>query len=112
MSWNKNTIKSTKIDDTIEVLRENDISYTLDILGKVNANGQNDHYTVTEYYAIRKLSYQNFVIMEQMIRENDCDIDDCIRAVKFEKDNVPENWELEIKEIEIDELTGDITEDE
>ena len=103
MSWDKNTTISTKIDDTVEVLRENDIPYTLEILGKVEARGLNDTCTGTKYYSIRKLSYQNFVIMEQMIRDPDCDIDDVITSEKFKKDNVPENWRIDV---EIDELTG------
>ncbi len=103
MSWNKNTDKSTKIDDTIEVLKENNILYTLDILGKVRAKGQNDYYNCVENYELRKLTYQNFVIMEQMIREDDCDVDDCIIAVKFGKDNVPENWELEVNDNKLEE---------
>ncbi len=106
MSWDKNTTISTKIDDTVEVLRENDILYTLEILGKVEARGLNDTCTGTKYYSIRKLLYQNFVIMEQMVRQPDCDIDDLIIATKFKKDNVPENWEIET---EIDDLIGDIT---
>ncbi len=110
MSWNKNTTTSTKIDDTIEILRENDIPYTLEILGKVEARGLNDTYTGTKYYNIRKLSYQNFVIMERMIRQPDCDIDDVIIAEKFNKDNIPEDWEIETEIIEsLDDIT-DITE--
>ena len=107
MSWNKNTRGNTRIDDITEVLEENDISYTLEILGKVEARGLNDTYTGTKYYCIRKLTYQNFVIMEQMIREPDCDIDDIIIATKFYKDSVPDNWEIE-EEIE-DELIDDFT---
>lgn len=105
MSWNKNTVKSTKIDDTIEVLRENNIFHTLEILGTAQGRGLNDSYSGTHYYYLRKLSYQNFVIMERMVRDPDCDIDDVIKAEKFEKDNVPENWELET---EIEDLIGDI----
>ena len=104
MSWDKNTITSTKIDDVREVLRENNISYTVDVLGKVRARGQNDHLHDIAHYSIRKLSYQNYVIMEQMIRDPDCDIDDVITAQKFNKDNaLLKNWEIEV---EIDELTG------
>ena len=112
MSWNKNTRGNTRIDDTIEVLKDLNktfnIPYTLEILGKVEARGLNDTYTGTKYYCIRKLTYQNFVIMEQMIREPDCDIDDIIIAVKFERDNVPENWEIETG---IEELIDGITEE-
>ena len=104
MSWNKNTTTSTKIDDTIEVLRENDISYTLEILGEVQARGSNDSYTGTEYYSIRKLSYKDYVIIEQMVRHPDCDIDDCIIVENFAKEHEPENWEIDV---EIDELSGD-----
>ncbi len=110
MSWDKNTTRSTKIDNTIEVLKDLNktfnIPYTLEILGKVNARGQNDHYTGTEYYEIRKLSYGDYVILERMIRQPDCDIDDIITAEKFNKDNIPDNWEIEE---EIGDLIGDIT---
>ncbi len=107
MSWNKNTTFSTKIDDTIEVLRENNIPYTLEILGTVQARGLNDTYNGTEFHVIRKLTYQNFVIMERMVRDPDCDINDTIIAEKFKKDNVPENWEIET---EILDLCEDIEE--
>ena len=99
MSWNKNTIKSDKIDIIVEVLEDLTklfyIPYIIEVWGKVKARGQSDHYLGIEEYELRKLTYSTFVIMEQMVRDDDCDVNDVIVTRKFHKDNVPEDLELE-----------------
>jgi len=95
MSWNKNTIRRSEIDKTIELLKEFKVKYKLTTLGKVPGYGLNDAYEDISEYEIRKLEYNDFVILEQMIRDPDCDMDDVISSFKFEKSKAPKNWKIE-----------------
>jgi len=96
MSWNKNTINRSEINKTIELLKELNVKYVLKTLGKVPGYGLNDEINNTLKHEIRKLIYNDFIIMEQMIRGQDCDIDDSIFSFKFEKSKVPKKWKIEI----------------
>jgi hypothetical protein len=93
MSWNKNTISASKIDTTIELLKELGFKYNLTELGKVEGNGLNDIDNTN--YPIRKLEYNQVVILEKMIRSEDCDENDIIRSFKFKKKDVPKKWKIE-----------------
>ena len=55
----------------------------------------NDDYNDTNEYEIRKLEYNDFIIVEQMNRDPDCDGDDVICSFKFKKDKFPTKWEIE-----------------
>ena len=104
MSWDKNTISCSEIDKTIELLSELSIPYSLKILGKVTGYGLNDDYAKTDQHKIRQLEYKEKVILEQMIRNDDCDSDDVIYSFKFDKQDVPKKWKVEYdikKEISI-----------
>lgn len=95
MSWNKNTINNSEIDKTIELLKEFKIKYTLKTIGKVPGYGLNDYYNDIKDYKIRQLEYNDFIIVEQMNRHPDCDMNDVILSFKFKKDKVPKKWEIE-----------------
>ena len=96
MSWDKNTIRDTKIDNTIEVLKENNIPYTVEVLGTVEARGINDDYQGIKEHTIRKLTYQKFVILEQMVRSDDCDVNDIIETMKVNIEDTPKEWEIDV----------------
>ena len=104
MSWNKNTISMSEIDSIMGVLKEMNIDFKCEEIGKVRGCGLNDYWNCgpdeEKYYSLRKLAYDNFIILEQIIRANDCDIDDIITSSKFDKDKEPSDWEIEIVEEE------------
>ena len=95
MSWNKNTLNVSKLDFAIEILKDLNIPFNCEIIGKVQGFGLNDNYP-DNYYNIRRLTYGNFVILEQMIINDDCDFDDFITSSKFTKDKEPYNWQIEV----------------
>ena len=97
MSYDKNTISISEIDNTIELLKELGIEYKLTELGEVVGYGLNDEYSETDKHKIRKLEYKDKVILEQMVRTEDCDSDDYIRSRKFDKDKFPKKWKIEVK---------------
>ena len=105
MSWDKNTWSCSQIDNTIKLLKEFNEPYKLTVLGKVKGLGLNDDfdtgfddngYPKIKYYEIRKLEYKNTIILEQMHRTYDCDSDDTLLSIQFEKGKEPEKWPLEI----------------
>jgi len=99
MSWDKNTVIVSEIDKTIELLEEFNIKYKLTIIGTVEGYGLNDDLNmfdgVSKNYEIRKLEYKDKVIMEQMIRDEDCDANDYIVSRKFDKSKAPKKWKIE-----------------
>lgn len=96
MSWNKNTIVASEIDSVIRTLDDCKASYDLTTLGEVTAMGLNDDYNGINRYPVRRLEYQNTVILEQMQRTHDCDMDDCLVSCRFKKGEEPKDWKLEI----------------
>ena len=96
MSWNKNTLNISNLGSTIEILKDLDIPFNCEIIGKVQGMGLNDSDYPDNYYNVRKLTYGNFVILEQMIRNGDGDFDDFITSSKFTKDKEPNDWQIEI----------------
>ena len=106
MSWDKNTIVCSQINAIISTLDICKKPYTLSVLGNVQGHGLNDDliiednsgelYPGSKYYDIRKLEFEGIVILEQMQRSHDCDTDDMIISVKFDKGSEPKTWPLEI----------------
>lgn len=96
MSYNKNTLISSEIGNTIKILDRLKVPYTLTDLGTVRGQGLNDDYEGIDSYKIRKLEYGDYVIIEQMRRTNDCDTDDYIVSEEFLKNKAPKEWDLEI----------------
>jgi hypothetical protein len=99
MGWDKNTIVTSAVDGTIEVLKSVGIAYTLTELGHVTGCGLNDD--DHQFYPIRKLEYkaangENITMLEQMQRTHDCDLDDHLISCLYEKEATPQNWPLEV----------------
>jgi hypothetical protein len=107
MGLDKNTIRTSEIDTDINILKELNHPYILTELGKIQGRGINDLYSEADEdeYPIRKLEYGNIIILEQIERHTDCDMDDIIRSFKFNKVNEPSEWQIEttIEDIEISE---------
>ena len=95
MSYNKNTVNCSDIDTIIETLKELNVKYILKDIGKVTGYGLNDDYAKTDKHKIRKLTYEDFVVLEKIKRTTDCDTDDLIVSKKFHKNKVPKKWEIE-----------------
>ena len=103
MSWDKNTINMSQIDNNIKMLDNLKIKYKLIKLGEVEGHGNNDTYWEITYeeeikkYPIRKLEYGNKVIIEQMLRSKDCDMDDYLVSVEYDLVQYAKLplWELE-----------------
>ena len=103
MSWNKNTINCSHLEAVIQPLKDCDIHYRVTVLGKVMGMGLNDDMDWSgddKYYEIRKLEYKDEVVIEQMERHPDCDIDDIIVSYQMNK-NVTEYF-LELIQIDSD----------
>lgn len=96
MSYNKNTQNFSDIDTIIEILTDLGIDYQLEEIGKIKALGVNDDYNNIEEYTLHRLTYNDFVILEQMYRDPDCDADDLLESYKFPIKDEPKNWSLEI----------------
>ena len=95
MSYNKNTIRSSDIDSIIEVLKELKVEYKEEKIGDVTGFGLNDDYSNTDKHVIRKLTYNDYVVLEKIVRTTDCDSNDVIVSKKFKKDKVPKKWKIE-----------------
>jgi hypothetical protein len=105
MSYDKNTIDLSDIDNAIEILESLGIPYQVTILGKVIGHGINDciieygeqpHEIRDKFYIVRKLEYKSKVLIEQMQRTHDCDSHDFFVTLRFKKDEEPKNLPLEI----------------
>jgi len=97
MGWNKNTTSASSIDTTLKVLKELGESYSLKEIGIVTGYGLNDDLPNDESkkYKLRRLEYKDKVIIEQIIRNTDCDINDVIISKEFKKGEEPKDFELE-----------------
>ena len=84
----------SSIDSIVDALYESGVQYKLTILGTVRGSGNND--ILDKVYTARKLEYHDFVILEQLIKNIDCDADDYFVSVKFSKDKEPKNWKIEV----------------
>ena len=59
--------------------------------------GDKDRESLEEkYYEMRRLEYNDFVVLEQIIRNGDCDFDDFLTSSKFHKDEEPNDWQIEM----------------
>lgn len=98
MSWDKNTMNCSEIDKTIELLKELKIKYKVKVLGTVTGYGNNDAYAKSDKHKIRRLEYNDKVILEQIRRNDDCDENDFIISKKFNKNKTPKNWKIEVRQ--------------
>ena len=106
MSWNKNTINLSSIDNTIEILESLNIPYKLNILVVVAGRGINDEIwkknrkgiqeLENKLYQIRKLEWKDIVYIDQMQKTYDCDSHDYLVTLRFLKGKEPKNLPVEI----------------
>ena len=94
MSWNKNTNFASRLDAIRDTLIEFGQEFTITELGKVRGMGLNDDND--RHYLIRKLECDKFVILEQMVKNIDCDINDNLISYKFGINDVPVDWKIEV----------------
>lgn len=90
MSWNKNTVIVSEIDAAIKVLEAYKKPYSLTVIGTVIGRGLND--LANTKYPIRRLSFEDRVILEAMFEAGDCDSDDWLISEEFSLENEPKNW--------------------
>ena len=103
MSWNKNTRVMSSLNAVKEAMDELGFPYELTVLGKVMGIGLNDNLCGDDvYYEMRRLEYRDLVILEQLIRHYDCDVDDLVVSEKFSLEQEPKDWQIltKIKEEE------------
>ena len=97
MSWDKNTVVTSTVDSTIQVLERLGESYFLTVLGEVAGQGMND--SDGKIYSVRKLAYRDTVILEQMYETDDCDADDYFMSYEFPAISEPHDWPLIVREV-------------
>lgn len=100
MSWTKNTIQLSVVNDLIERLKKDSIPYRVTMLGKVQGNGLNDLSRTTEEYktyVLRRLDYEDKIILEQIIQSTDMQLDDFVFSHLFNKKEIPKSWKYKVK---------------
>lgn len=93
MSWNKNTINLSTLAAVKEVLDDLNQFYIFTVEGEVKGLGLND--SGDKKYQICRLEYGDYVVLEQMLRSDDCDSNNMLVSYKFKKDKVPKRWKIE-----------------
>lgn len=91
----KKTIDLSRLDDTMEILKKHRIPYKLFKLDNIQGLGLNDMVPVIESkrrHLIRKLEYENKVMVERFVRFQHKDLDDFIISYTFDRKDFPENW--------------------
>lgn len=86
---NKTTINFSDITPIIRNLINKGEKYHLGVLGKVDVVGYGDEMD------LRVLIYKGGVILEQLRKMNDWNVDDVIVSETFNFDQVPDKWALE-----------------
>lgn len=99
MSYDKQTLNESGINTATVILDLYGIQYTKVPLGTVGLLGAYDE---AETYTLQMLVCDKFVMLERMIRTQDCDTDDVIVSKQFDPDKIPESWHL-IKVLKDDE---------
>lgn len=96
MSWDKNTINLSCLDSTKETLDNLGIKYNLSVATEVIGRGLND-FEDTPPYKLRRLQYDGWVILEQITRDADCDVDDTISSHTFLLNKEPKDWQYVVQ---------------
>ena len=96
MAWKKDTINSSKMNIIIKYLDMHHIRYNLYSLGTVFARGCNDFKANRTLYFIRQLSFDQTVVLEQMIRDPSPEAPDFIVSKAFKRKDVPIKYSLEV----------------
>lgn len=90
MSWNKNTLYLSEVAAIVRTLQLLKEPYELSVRGV----GLNDADGMV--YQLYRLAFRDVVVLEQMIRDPDCDGDDYVESEIFTKENEPSDWECVI----------------
>jgi hypothetical protein len=93
MGWDKNTWIGSNVDSIVETLDKLGHPYSVQTIGHVRGYGLNDN--DNQEYALRRLRYDDKVVLEYIQRSHDCDIDDCIDSAEYDASNEPTQWVLE-----------------
>lgn len=98
MSWDKNTVNMSKIDDLVGMLEDHGLTYVVSILANIPGMGINDlefsedGSFCSKIYELKKLVTDKSIYVDQMLRHPDCDADDVIVTHKYEKGEFPVNF--------------------
>lgn len=95
MSYDKNTMIFSDITPLVRELIRRKENYHLATLGTVQAKGLNDYFKAVDDIDLRILIYSGGVVLEQMRRTSDCDLDDVIVSEVFNFNELPEKFALE-----------------
>jgi hypothetical protein len=91
----KKTIDLSQVDNTMEILVKNKIPYKLYKMENIQGLGLNDMVPVLETrrrHIIRKLEYENKIMIERFVRFQHRDLDDFILSYSFFKKDLPTNF--------------------
>lgn len=92
----KKTRILSRVDNIIKELKKHSIPFNLSLLGTTKGAGLND-YEFSRPYIIRRLEFQNYVILEKYVYSKDTHVDDYIISKVFYKETEPKNWKFKIK---------------
>lgn len=96
MSWDKNTINNSEIDTIISILKDLEITFILTPIDTFWGRGLNDNFCEDEpeqTHELRELKFRNFIVLEYVEQDADCDTDDVIMSQKFTSENAPRAWQ-------------------
>lgn len=100
MSWTKQTIRLSVVDDVIEQFKKELKQFKLTLMGKVAGQGMNDLSRDTEewrVYLIRRLEFGDTIILEQMVQNGDMELDDFIMSYTYNRKDLPKTWKYKVK---------------
>ena len=99
MALLKKTVLLSKLDRIAMGLKDKKVDPRITIIGRVKGRGINDFILQREDYkthTIRKLEYNDCIILEQFVQVKDKELDDYIISKKFKKGEEPLNWKYKI----------------
>jgi hypothetical protein len=97
--WRKQTIILSRVDAIVALLKQNRVPHKLTLLSRVEGRGADDLYVEKERYRtymVRKLEFQENIVLEQLVRTKDIELDDYIISKQFCKEYVPKNWHVKV----------------
>src|SRR5207253_2925845 len=95
----KRTIFLSNLDRIASEIKNKKGNPQISIIGKVKGRGVNDFIAQREEfktYNIRKLQYNEIVVLEQFVQIKDKELDDYVLSKNFVKGREPENWKFRI----------------
>ena len=97
--WRKQTLILSRVDAIVGLLKQHNAPHKLSLLARLQGRGQEDLDVAKERYKtylIRKLEFGYNVVLEQMIRTKDIELDDYIISKQFYKQHVPKSWHVKV----------------